>query len=65
MSTTRQNLSGLFTWHHRPVSVPALVIAVFGKAFGKQVIGEDTSLRKAVHAFVDADVNVAVVDERE
>jgi hypothetical protein len=40
-----------------------LVVAVFRQTFGEKVVGELAGLGQAVHAFVDADVYVAIVGE--
>lgn len=41
--------------------VSALVVAVFAQTFSKKIIGETASLGEAVHAFVDANVDSAVM----
>lgn len=38
-------------------------VAIFGEVHHKMIIGEDTSVREAIHALANFDENVAVVDE--
>lgn len=42
-----------------------LVVAVLGEAFGEEFVGKHAGLGQAVHAFIDADVDVAVVGKGE